>query len=212
MNYVGFFTLLLAGPALAQTPAGSDPYANWPGVELVEGVAFQGDGGLTLEGSEAGVPVVKFWRPVLFREDTDAPVAGRMDCSVAAAAAEFSEEAFDLDERHEQVEKTRKRSGLRENDRQRDYSDTRRDLHIIGRRKGEREHFVLSYIAVRDGERLVDIRRNCTFIYREGAGDPDWLAYVNRYTKFRFAFEPDLDAKINANFNADADLPRPHFF
>jgi hypothetical protein len=40
----------------------------------------------------------------------------------------------------------------------------------------------------RDGDRLIDIRRNCTFIFGAAASKPDVLPYVNRYTKLIFAF------------------------
>lgn len=179
-------------PALAQNPAMQpEPPTSWPGVEIVEGVAFQGDGSVTVEGSEAGVPVVAFWRPVLFKENTKRPVAGRMDCRLAASEHTFSEALFDLNARHKVVEDRREDQGLIQEDRRKQYSEHARQLDIIGRRNAPHEHFVLSYIAVRNGDRLVDIRRNCIFIHGEGAGRPDWLSYIARYTALRFAFEPN---------------------
>jgi hypothetical protein len=61
---------------------------------------------------------------------------------------------------------------------------------VVGRRANPRQHYVLSYIMVRDEDRLIDIRRNCTFIYGSGVSKPDVLPYVYRYTKIAYAFEP----------------------
>ncbi|UAB79754.1 carbamoyl-phosphate synthase large subunit [Erythrobacter sp. SCSIO 43205] len=170
------------------------PFGDWPGAEIVSGVAFQGDGSVTLEAGESGLPVLSFWRPVLFREDTKRPVAGRMDCRVVAADGYYSDEAFDADARHDAVAEARKTQGFLDQERLRDYSDTVQQLDVVGRRLRAEDRptqmFVLTYILVRDGERLIDIRRNCTFIHGKGVSQPDVLPYVYRYTKFTYAFEP----------------------
>ena len=176
----------------AQNPAMTPPPSSeWPGAEIVDGVAFQGDGGITLERGESGLPVLVFWRPVLFREDSRRPVAGRMDCRIVAADGFFSEEDFDPDARHAAVAEVREEQGFRDQDRLRDIGETVRQLDVVGRRPAQREHYVLSYILVRDGDRLIDIRRNCTFIYGRAISRPDVLPYVYRYTKITYAFEPN---------------------
>jgi hypothetical protein len=167
------------------------PLAEWPGAEIVEGVAFQGDGSITLEQGESGLPVLAFWRPVLFREDSDKPVAGRMDCRIVAVDTDFSEDEFDPEARHEASAEARERQGFVDMDRLRDLSDTVRQLDVVGRRANPRQHYVLSYILVRDGDRLIDIRRNCTFVYGNGVSRPDVLPYVYRYTRISYAFEPN---------------------
>ncbi|WP_234027095.1 carbamoyl-phosphate synthase large subunit [Erythrobacter sp. KY5] len=178
---------------IAQNPAMTPPPSSeWPGAEIVDGVAFQGDGGITIEAGKSGLPVLAFWRPILFREDTSKPVAGRMDCRIVAADGFFSEADFDPDARHATVADTRSQQGYRDQDRLRDYSDTMRQLDVVGRRPREREHYVLSYILVRDGQRLIDIRRNCTFIYGNSIATIDPLPYVYRYTKITYAFEPNM--------------------
>ncbi len=178
-------------PLAAQNPAMTPPpSATWPGAEIVEGVAFQGDGSVTLERGAGGLPVLAFWRPVLFKEDTDKPVAGRMDCKIVATDQFFTEEDFDPDARHASVAETRKQQGFRDMERLRDIGDVIRKLDVVGRRKSPRQHYVLSYILVRDGDRLIDIRRNCTFIYGKGVSRPDVMPYVYRYTKISYAFEP----------------------
>lgn len=183
---------LLAAPTLAQTPA---PVAEWPGAEIAEGVAFQGDGSVTLEASpETGLPVISFWRPVLHDENTRYPVAGRMDCRIAASEGPFEEAAFDPQARHKAVADQRKEQGYIDTERLASGTDTIKQLDVIGRRNGPRSYYVLSYIMARDGERLIDIRRNCTFIFGAAASKPDVLPYVNRYTRLIFAFGADAGA------------------
>jgi hypothetical protein len=168
------------------------PLADWPGAEIAEGVAFQGDGSVTLEASaETGLPVIAFWRPVLHDEDSRYPVAGRMDCRVAATQGPFEEATFDPAARHAAVSDARRDQGYIDSERLASGTDTIKQLDVIGRRNAPRSYYVLSYIAARDGERLIDIRRNCTFIFGSAASKPDVLPLVNRYTKLTFLFAPD---------------------
>lgn len=176
----------------AQNPAMTPPPSStWLGAEIVEGVAFQGDGSVTLERGAGGLPVIAFWRPILFKENSRKPIAGRMECRIVASDGIFSEDDFDPDAKHDAVSDTRKRQGFVDMKRLRDMSDTVRQLDIVGRRSNPRSHYVLSYILVRDGERLIDIRRNCTFFNRSGVSRPDVMPYVLRYTKLTYAFEPN---------------------
>lgn len=185
-----YLVVLATAPTLAQNPAMTPrPLAEWPGAEIAEGVAFQGDGAITLEASpETGLPVLSFWRPVLHDEDSRYPVAGRMDCRVAATEGPFDEATFDPKPRHEAIAEARKEQGFIDMERLASGDDTARQLDVIGRRNSPRSYYVLSYITARDGNRMVDIRRNCTFIFGSAASKPDVLPYVNRYTKFTFAF------------------------
>jgi len=186
---------LWAFPALAQSPAMTPPpLAEWPGAEIASGVAFRGDGSVTLEAGEGGVPVLAFWRPVLFREDSDRPVAGRMDCKVAATHAPYTEDSFDPEARHEAVAKSRREQGFYDRKRLRDYGEHVRRLDVVGRRHNPSRPYVLTYMVVRDGARLIDIRRNCTFAHGDGVGNPDVLPYVERYTRLTFDFTPNGDA------------------
>lgn len=197
-----FATALIAaafgGPSWAQADRSNPamtppPLSQWPGAEFVEGVAFQGDGSVTLEAGEGAAPVLAFWRPILFNEDTDKPVAGRMDCKVIGIEQPFSQQSFDPGALHEGIAPARKRQGFRDMDRLKDYGEDTRQLDVVGRRKSPRQHYVLSYILVRDGDRMIDIRRNCTFIYGKGVSRPDVLPYVYRYTRISYAFEPGPD-------------------
>jgi len=181
----------LGGSLAAQNPAMTPPpLGEWPGAEIVEGVAFQGDGSVTVSQGEGGIPVISFWRPILFREETRKPIAARMDCKVVASDGLYSADAFDPDALHEAIAETREEQGFEEIARLRDFAQHVKQLDVVSRRNDRRERHVLSYILVRDGARLVDIRRNCTFIYRGGISRPDVIPYVYRYTKVSFAFEP----------------------
>jgi hypothetical protein len=180
----------ISTPSLAQNPA---PLAEWPGAEIADGVAFQGDGSVTLEASpETGLPVLSFWRPVLHDEGSRYPVAGRMDCRVAASQGPFDAAAFDPAARHEAVARLRKEQGYIDTESLSSATATAKQYDVIGRRNAPRSYYVLSYIMARDGARLIDIRRNCTFIFGAAASKPDVLPYVNRYTKISFAF-PEQD-------------------
>lgn len=187
---VSFFIWTFGSQVLAQNPAMTPrPLADWPGAEIAEGVAFQGDGSVTLEASaETGLPVLSFWRPVLHDEDSRYPVAGRMDCRVAASEGPFDDTAFDPQARHEAVSEARREEGFIDMERLASATDDIRQLDVIGRRNAPRSYYVLSYIMARDGTRLVDIRRNCTFVFGSAASKPDVLPFVNRYTKLTFAF------------------------
>lgn len=188
----GLPAFLLALPALAQNPAMTPrPIAEWPGAEIAQGVAFQGDGAVTLVGaSEAGLPVVAFWRPVLDDENSRYPVAGRMDCRIAATQGPFVPADFDLAARHKEVAAARREQGFIDMEELASGDDSVKQLDVIGRRNAPRSFYVLSYIMARDGERLIDIRRNCTFVFGPAASKPDVLPLVNRYTKISFAFAP----------------------
>ena len=182
--------LLTTASLVAQNPGMTPrPLAEWPGAEIAEGVAFQGDGSVTLEASsETGLPVLSFWRPVLHDEDSRYPVAGRMDCRVAASEGPFEASAFDPEARHAAVAEQREAQGFIDMERLASGDDAIRQLDVVGRRNAPRSYYVLSYIMARDGERLIDIRRNCTFVFGSAASKPDVLPYVNRYTKLSFAF------------------------
>jgi len=183
---------ILAAPLAAQNPAMTPPpLETWPGAEIVDGVAFQGDGSVSLERAAGGLPVISFWRPILFKEDSRYPIAGRMDCKIVASDGLFSDEAFNPEAKHDAVRELRAGQGFVDMDRLRDYDDNIRQLDVVGRRPSPRSHYVLSYIMVRDGARMIDIRRNCTFIYGSGISKPDVLPYVYRYTKLSYAFTPN---------------------
>jgi hypothetical protein len=111
-----------------------------------------------------------------------------MDCRIAATEGPFDEAAFDPEARHKAVAAARKEQGFIDMERLASGSDTVKQFDVIGRRSAPRSFYVLSYIMARDGTRLIDIRRNCTFIFGSPASKPDVLPLVNRFTKITFAF------------------------
>ncbi|MEM9502236.1 MAG: hypothetical protein AAF941_10390 [Pseudomonadota bacterium] len=140
MNRLAVITMALtATPLAAQNPAMTPaPSDTWPGAEIVEGVAFQGDGSVTLEAGAGGLTVTVFWRPILFREDSRRPIAGRMDCRVVASEDDYSEDDFDPDARHSAIADARARQGFVDMDRLRDIGDNIRHLDVVGRRSNPR--------------------------------------------------------------------------
>lgn len=167
------------------------PLAEWPAAQIAPGVAFQGDGSITVKQADTGLPVLAFWRPILFREETDTPVAGRMDCLVAASEQAFDPSAFDPDERHDAVSDRREAQGFDDRAKLRDYGEHIRRLDVVGRQRKPLRYYVLSYILVRDGDRLVDVRRNCTFVHGDGVSGPDVVPFVDRYTRITLGFTPN---------------------
>ena len=129
--FLGATTAPLAAQNPAMTPT---PSATWPGAEIVEGVAFQGDGSITIAAGAGGLPVLSFWRPILFKENTDRPVAGRMDCKIVATDQSYAEADFDPDARHATVADARDAQGFKDDDRLRDYGAFTKQLDIVGRR------------------------------------------------------------------------------
>ena len=117
-----------------------------------------------------------------------------MDCKVVGVDGPFREADFDPETRHASIADARAAQGFIDMDSLRKTGEAIRQLDIIGRRSNPRSHYVLSYILVRDADRLVDIRRNCTFGYGKGVSRPDVLPYIDRYTKITYAFEPGAGA------------------
>ena len=115
-----------------------------------------------------------------------------MDCRVIAADGAFSEAEFDPDAKHAMNADLRESQGYIDEDVLRDMSDTVRQLDVVGRRNAPHQHYVLSYILVRDGARLIDIRRNCTFVHDASISRVDVLPYIYRYTKLTYAFDPHI--------------------
>lgn len=186
--FVGVIFTPLAAQNLTTTLAPSDA---WLSVEIISGAAFRGDGSVTLETGTGGLPVLAFWRPILFKEDSRRSIAGRMDCRVVASDEPFTDDAFDPDTMYDSVTETRERQGIIDEDKLRDIGEHTKQLDVVGRHNAPRQHYVLSYIMVRDGERLIDIRRNCTFVHGDGISRIDALPYIYRYTKLTYAFEPN---------------------
>jgi hypothetical protein len=176
--------LLLA----ATTPAAAQP-APSKGVELIPGVTFTGDGGLDAAQGPNGEVVATLWRPVQFGP-ADQPLAGRMDCRAAAWREPFSASHFDLDAVFANEEQRLARHDWKEMDRKKAYGPVTSTLDVVGRRSEPRSYIVRTYVAVRSGSDLVNLRRTCTFVRASAALRPDYIAMAARYSGFTLDLPP----------------------
>lgn len=157
--------------------------------ELIPGVTFVGAGAVERQEAPEGVGLVDFWRPVQF-DGAGAPVAGRMDCRASAWREPFALSRFDLAGVYAAEEPRYKRGGWLEIDRVENGGGVTRTFDLVGRRDNPQRYVVLTYMAVRSGDDLVSIRRNCTLIRGEGWLRPDYRAMVARYTGFAIDLPP----------------------
>ena len=159
--------------------------------ELIPGVVFVGDGAVTRAETAQGLPIVSFWRPVLFGTDKR-PIAGRMDCKVTAAIGPYSKAGFDLDTIVKEEQRSRRKVGERDTDRNRQWGDDVRRIDLIGHTRGHAQDYVLTYLAVRTNAEVVDIRRQCRFVHDKLSDKPDFLSYVHRYTALAINLPPAI--------------------
>lgn len=159
--------------------------------ELIPGVVFVGDGSVTRAETAQGLPIVSFWRPVLFGTDKR-PIAGRMDCKLTAAIGPYSKAGFDLDAIVKEEQRSRRKAGERDTDKRRQWGDDVRRIDLIGRTRHHDQDYVLTYLAVRTNAEIVDIRRQCRFIHDKLSDKPDFLSYVNRYTALAISLAPAI--------------------
>ena len=159
--------------------------------ELIPGVVFVGDGSVTRTETAQGLPIVSFWRPVLFGTEKQ-PVAGRMDCKITAAIGPYSTAGFDLDTIVKEEQRSRRKAGERDTDRNRQWGDDVRRIDLIGHTRDRAQDYVLTYLAVRTNAEIVDIRRQCRFVHDKLSGKPDFLSYVHRYTALAINLPPAI--------------------
>jgi hypothetical protein len=184
-HWKGAFASVLAVfsfPLAAQPTATED-------VQLTPGVTFTGDGGLEqLEGVD-GTVIATFWRPLQY-ETAAGPIAGRMDCRAAAGWAPFSAALFALENVHEAQENRLSARGLTEIEREAQDGEQVRQLDVTMRGKGPLRYEVLTYIAVRTGDDIVSIRRNCVFPRRSGVSKADYRRLARLHTDFTVVLPP----------------------
>ena len=167
---------------LAAQPTATD-------VQLTAGVTFTGDGGLEqLEGVD-GTVIATFWRPLQY-ETAAGPIAGRMDCRAAAGWSPFSAALFALENVHEAQEDRLSARGLTEIEREAQDGEQVRQLDVTMRGKGPLRYEVLTYIAVRTGDDIVSIRRNCVFPRRSGVSKADYRRLARLHTDFTVVLPP----------------------
>jgi hypothetical protein len=158
-------------------------------VELLPGVAFEGDGGVGQERGPDGLVVATFWRPVRFGTEGE-PIGGRMDCRAAARRDPFSLALFELEATHAGEASRLESERWSEIERSKDYRPDVRVLDVVMRRSNPARYGVMTYIAARTDDDVVSIRRLCTFIRGNGAWRPDYRAMIHRYTAFALDLSP----------------------
>ncbi len=130
--------------------------------------------------SEPDAAVMSFWRPVLFGTP-EKPIGGRMDCRLGGVREDYSDALFDIEARYEDSEDRREASGLHDGHVYLVQGDKVRRLEISGRANNPHRHYVLTYLAMRDGAALYDIRLNCEFKHLQDPGDTDYAAIMRQY-------------------------------
>lgn len=148
------------------------------------------DGALVLRGEVAVLEdkrtptsaEIKVWRPILFGTP-EKPIGGRMDCNVGALRQVYSDPLFDIRQRYKDSREQREAAGLRDfrNPVFAEEGPVRR-LEITGRASNPVRHYVLTYVAIRDGEGMYDIRINCNFrAHHAPDSSTDFPALQRRY-------------------------------
>jgi len=172
--------LFFAGPILAlMTDSASAQQAVQ--LPLFEGaLLLRGEVGVTRDERSADQVSMSFWRPVLFGP-ADRPIGGRMDCELAGVTEPFSEELFDVEARYEASLPRRKKAGLRDETVNAGGAGIIRNLEVTGSANKPHRHFVLTYLAMRAGPTLYDLRMNCEFKHFQNPGDTDYAAIMHRY-------------------------------
>lgn len=171
--------LSLSGLIVTAAPAAAQDVVRLP---LFDGaLIMRGEVGVTEDLREPDGAVLGFWRPVLFGP-ADKPIGGRMDCRLGGLREDYSDALFDIESRYEASRDERERSGLDDEDT--DYveqGDIRR-LEITGHANDPHRHYVLTYLAMRDGRHLYDIRLDCEFKHLEDPGrNTDYAAIMHNY-------------------------------
>ncbi|TIX50148.1 hypothetical protein [Alteraurantiacibacter aquimixticola] len=179
-----FFLLAIAvaTPTAAQDIA---PVA----VDLMEGVAFVGEGGVELEEAADGTPVAAFWRPLSYRQN-DQLLAGRMECRAAARREPYRAALYQLEQVHAAQVAQGRLEGLTELETRSQPGEIVSRYDVLGRRTSPRRYQVLTYIAVRTAAELVSIRQTCSFLRDGNIYRQDFFPFVDRHTSFVLALPP----------------------
>lgn len=143
------------------------------------------DAGLRQDIREADGALIDFWRPVTFGP-AEKPIGGRMDCKLGGVRQDNTDALFDIRRRYRDSREDRERSGLDDEDS--DYGESGagegaiRRLEITGHAGNPHRHYVLTYLVMRDGPNLYDIRLNCEFRHLHNPGQrTDYAAIMRRY-------------------------------
>lgn len=164
--------VMVSFPAAAQTAVQ---------VPLFDGaLVMRGEVAVTESNVEPEASVLSFWRPVLFGT-AERPIGGRMDCRLGGVREAYSDALFDVEARYEDNQSRRLNNGLNDDSVEFEANEAVARLEIVGRANGPHRHYVLTYLALRDGGSLYDIRLNCEFKHLQDPGDVDYAAIMHQF-------------------------------
>ncbi|WP_151974484.1 hypothetical protein [Erythrobacter sp. EC-HK427] len=162
-------------------------------VQLMEGVAFIGEGGVELQSGVDDTAVASFWRPLQYNHQGEV-LAGRMECRAAAKREPYRAALYQLEQVHAANLAQERLRGFEELDTRSAPGDVVSRLDVMGRRTSPLRYQVLTYVAVRTGSDLVSIRQSCTFLRDGRVYRQDFMRYVDRHTSFVIVLPPPASA------------------
>ena len=123
---------------------------------------------------------LKVWRPLLYRPG-DKPIGGRMDCMLTGRAVPFSAEAFDVAARYAALRPARERARLEDKDPVVTDAGDFRSVEVAGRAFRPHRHYVQTWYALHEGERLYALQLDCDFAHIQDPRGEDYAADMHRY-------------------------------
>tara|TARA_A100001391_G_scaffold173813_1_gene135997 strand:- start:438 stop:1064 length:627 start_codon:yes stop_codon:yes gene_type:complete len=173
-------------------------------VTLMEGVVFAGEGGVELLPADDGATfVASFWRPLQFTKDEQV-IAGRMECRAAAEHAPMRATWADQSAIYKAEDKQGNLGNFTEIDTRSNADTIISRFDALGRRRDPLRYEVRSYIAVRTGAELVNIRETCQFVRDGQIARQNFFDYVDRHTSFVLALAPPAEADPAAATSLDS--------
>ncbi|WP_137679195.1 hypothetical protein [Aurantiacibacter suaedae] len=155
---------------------------------------FTGEGGVELLSADDGNrSVVRFWRPLQFTKNEQA-IGGRMECRAAAERAPMRATWDDHAGIYQAENKQGSLGDFTEIDTRYNGDGTISRFDVLGRRRDPLRYEVRSYIAVRTGTELVNIRETCQFLRDGQVARQNFFQYVDRHTSFVLALAPPAEA------------------
>ena len=163
----------------AATPAAAQSAVQVP---LFDGaLVLRGEVGVTADTRSADSADLSFWRPIQYGSPAK-PIGGRMDCRLAGAVQPFSDAAFNVQALYQARKPACERAGQKDDGTDFLEQPNIRRLEVTGRALEPHRHYVLTYLALRDGARLYDIRMNCDFLHLQDPGSKtDYAAIMHQY-------------------------------
>ncbi|OYX65117.1 MAG: hypothetical protein B7Y88_10655 [Sphingomonadales bacterium 32-64-17] len=146
--------------------------------------------------------VASFWRPLQFTKDEQV-IAGRMECRAAAERAPMRATWAEQSAIYEAETRQGRLGNFNEIDTRAEGTDLMSRFDVLGRRRDPLRYEVRSYIAVRTGHELVNIRETCQFLRDGQVARQNFFTYVDRHTSFVLALAPPAEADPAAATSLD---------